>query len=190
MTTPFRVRFLRAAVVPAAALAFLASPGAAQQPALIADLLRDIGEVEQKLVGLANAMPADKYDWRPGEGVRSVGEVFKHVAADNYLLATAVGAVPPSPTGIKAEDYGTVQAYEARKADREAIIAALEASFAHVKEAIAGTSAEKLAEKVRIFGMELTVQQLWILETTHLHEHLGQSIAYARSNGVAPPWSR
>jgi len=35
-----------------------------------------------------------------------------------------------------------------------------------------------------------TRRAMWIGATTHLHEHLGQLIAYARSNGVVPPWSR
>lgn len=167
-----------------------ATAARAQDSGLIADLLRDIGEVEQKLVGLARAMPADRYEWRPREGVRSVGGVFMHVAADNYLLATGVGAVPPAATGIRGEDYATVQAYENRKLDRDAIIAELEASFAHVKKAMTGPAGAELSKKVRLFGQDMTVQQLWILEATHLHEHLGQSIAYARSNGVTPPWSR
>jgi uncharacterized damage-inducible protein DinB len=190
MSVRFRLRLPCALAFAAAVTAVLPAPAAAQQPTIVADLLRDIGEVEQKLVALAKAMPADRYGWRPGEGVRSMGEVFQHVAADNYLLAAGAGTAPPSSTGIKAEDYGTVQAYETRKLDRAAVIAELEASFAHVKKAIEATTAARLAEKVRLFGMDFTVQQLWIMETTHLHEHLGQSIAYARSNGVVPPWSR
>lgn len=136
-----RSLFRWAFVVSALAAAFTASAAAQQPGGLIGDLLRDIAEVEEKLVGLARAIPADKYGWRPGEGVRSVGEVFMHVAADNYVLPAGLGVAPAASTGIKAEDYNTVQ-------------------------------------------------RMWILATTHLHEHLGQSIAYARSNGIVPPWSR
>ncbi|MGD8277668.1 MAG: DinB family protein [Gemmatimonadota bacterium] len=179
----------RPAAVAAASLALLASTAAAQS-ATMADLLRDVGQVEQKLVGLARAMPADKYDWRPGEGVRSVGEVFQHVAADNYLLSAGAGMAAPAATGIRAEDYNTAVAYENRELGRDAIIAELEASFAHVRKAMMATTDSRLKESVSLFGGQMTVQALWVMEVGHIHEHLGQSIAYARSNGVVPPWSR
>jgi hypothetical protein len=43
--------------------------------------------------------------------------------------------------------------------------------------------------ELSVFGSSMTGLDLWVLTTTHLHEHLGQLIAYARSNGVVPPWS-
>jgi len=182
-------------------------PAAAQQPAssgtaanaanagtaaatLTADLLTDIGQAEQKFVALARAIPADKFDWRPGQGVRSIGEVLRHVAADNYLLPAVLGHAADPSTGIKGDDYKTAQAYERRQLDRDATIAELEKSFAHLKRAVSGTPAAKLGDRVSMFGQPFTVQQAWIMTATHLHEHLGQLIAYARSNGVAPPWSQ
>ncbi|HEX9754380.1 MAG TPA: DinB family protein [Gemmatimonadales bacterium] len=172
-------------------LALMAGPGVAQQPAgLMADLLRDVSQVQEKLVGLANAMPEANYGWRPGQGVRSVGEVFQHVAADNYLIPALLGTAPPASTGIKADNYKTVQDYETRKADRATIIADLEKSFAHLKKTMGETPAAKLGDEASFFGQKMTLQQAWILATTHLHEHLGQAIAYARSNGIVPPWSR
>ena len=189
MIPTLRTFVVRPAGVAAASLVLLASAAAAQT-GVMADMLQDVGQVEQKLVGLARAMPADKYDWRPGEGVRSVGEVFQHVASDNYLLAAGAGTAAPTATGIKAEDYNTAVAYEGRKLGRDAIIAELEASFAHLKKAMAASPDSRLGEKVSLFGGSMTIQQLWLLEVTHIHEHLGQSIAYARANGVVPPWSR
>jgi uncharacterized damage-inducible protein DinB len=174
----------------AAALAVVSSlPATAQQASLAGDLLTDLKEVEEKLVGLARAIPADKYGWRPAEGVRSFAEVMMHVAADNYLMPAGVGAAPPATTGIKAADYKTVQAYESRKATRDEIIADLQVSFAHLRKALEGTTSARLGESVTFFGQQMTVQRLWVLTVTHLHEHLGQGIAYARSNGVKPPWS-
>jgi len=172
-------------------LGTVATLGVAQeQNVVMADLVRDVSQVEEKLLGLARAMSAEQYSWRPGDGVRSVGEVFQHVAADNYLLPTFVAAAPPAATGIKRDDYATVRAYEAREADRATIISDLEASFVHLKKAMSETPAAKMGDSVSLFGREVTTQQMWVLATTHLHEHLGQSIAYARSNGVTPPWSR
>jgi len=163
---------------------------AQEQGTVMTDLVRDVSQVEEKLLGLARAMSAEQYSWRPGEGVRSVGEVFQHVAADNYLLPALVGTAPPAATGIKSDDYATVRAYETREADRATIIADLEASFAHLKEAMSETPSTTLGDTISLFGREVTTQPMWVLTTTHLHEHLGQSIAYARTNGVTPPWSR
>lgn len=162
----------------------------AQQDKLVADLLADVSDVEQKLVGLAKKMPADKFDWRPGTGVRSFSEVVMHVAADNYFIPAMVGVPADAATGIKGEDYKSAVAYEQRKLARDAAIAEMEKSFAHLKKALQNTATAKLSESVSMFGQTSTVQKTWILAATHLHEHLGQAIAYARSNNVVPPWSQ
>ncbi len=179
----------------ATACAQEAAPEAAQatSPAgvsVMGDLVAAIAEVEEKLVGLSRAIPAEQFGWRPAEGVRSVGEVVMHVAADNYLLPAGAGVAPPAATGINAEDYATVQAYERNVPEKDAAIAAMEASFAHLESAMSGSPDARLGETISIFGQSMTVQKLWVLTTTHLHEHLGQLIAYARSNGVVPPWSQ
>jgi hypothetical protein len=182
----------------AAALVLLASaPVAAQmqhdqqmQPPLVADLLRDVGDVKSKLVSLAEAMPESTYDWRPMDGVRSMAEVYKHVVSDNYLLAAVAGHPAPESTGIMGDDYGTALAYEARSMSKAEIVAAVKASFDHLEMALGAASMEDLMGNVKVFGQDMTGRGLWILTVTHLHEHLGQSIAYARSNRIAPPWSR
>lgn len=164
---------------------------ASSQPAtVVADLLTDVTQLEKKMVDLAKKMPADKFDWRPGAGVRSFGEVVLHVAADNYLIPAAIGVAADPATGIKGDDYKTALAYEQRKLSREAAIAEMEKSFAHLKKAMQATTPDRLNQKVQMFGQSFTMQQTWILATTHLHEHLGQVIAYARSNSVVPPWSQ
>ena len=181
-----RIRFLSAA-----ATLLLAAPLHAQQPGtLVADLLTDIDQVRQKLTSLAQAIPADRWSWRPGQGVRSVGEVYLHVAADNYLLPTGLGTPAPGETGIKGDDYATVQAYEGKPLSKEAIIAEMERSFAHLRRAMEATSVGPMSGTVSMFGQSFSRQGFLILTTTHLHEHLGQLIAYARSLGVVPPWSQ
>lgn len=162
----------------------------AQTASVVTDLMKDVDGVHQKLVALAKAMPADKYSWRPGAGVRSVGEVFLHVASDNYLLPAMVGSAPPASTGIDAKNFKTLEAYETRAVSREQTVADLDASFAHLKAAMTKTTGAMLATPVDMFGQKSTQQGLWILTTTHLHEHLGQAIAYARMNGITPPWSK
>lgn len=181
---------VRRAALLLAALLGLHAPAAAQEPALVTDLLRDVAQVEAKLVGLAEAIPESAYDWRPAEGVRSVAELLKHVAADNWLIGGIPGTPPPAASGIDPADYRTAGAYEARDLDKAAILADLRASFDFFEGVVRATSAEDLPATSQVFGSPMTRQQLWLLAVTHLHEHLGQGIAYARSNGVVPPWSR
>jgi uncharacterized damage-inducible protein DinB len=173
----------------AAALLLVTAASAGAQSSVVTDLIKDITDLEGKLTALAKAMPEAAWAWRPSAGTRTTAEVFQHVAADNYLLPTAMGAAPPAATAIKGDDYKTVQAYETRKATRDEVMADLTRSFAHLKQAMQQTTAAQLTASVKMFGQTFTGQQLWILTATHLHEHLGQMIAYARSNNVKPPWS-
>jgi uncharacterized damage-inducible protein DinB len=183
---------VRFAVLNCALVLACAAPAIAQTApgSITADLLSDVTEAQRKFVDLAKAIPAEKYDWRPGAGVRSVGEVLRHVASDNYLIPAALGFKADASTGIKGEDYKTAQAFEAKKSTKEQTIADLEQSFTHLKESMRATPASKLGDPVKMFGQPFTMQRAWVLGTTHLHEHLGQLIAYARSNNVKPPWSQ
>ena len=198
------VRVLLAAALATAPLASAAaqqtttspSPSAPQPSSvtvtsgITADILMDVMQVERKMLALARAIPADKYDWRPAAGVRSVNEVLMHVGSENYMLPAAMGFAADPSTGIRGEDYKTAGAYEQRKMPRDSAIAQLERSFAHLNRSIMATPTSRLGEKVSMFGQTFTVQQMWLITATHLHEHLGQLIAYARSNSVTPPWSQ
>ena len=171
-------------------LALSASSASAQtREGLIGDLLKDINDVETKVMGLAKAMPEPAWMWRPGEGVRSTGEVFLHIAADNYFLPALLGVAAPPETGITKE-YKTAVAFEKKSMGRDAVVAELQKSFAFLKKAMTDTPDAKLDAAVDMFGRKSTTRGVWISTTTHLHEHLGQLIAYARSNKVVPPWSK
>jgi uncharacterized damage-inducible protein DinB len=178
------------AVVIAPAAAHSQETPDATRPAAMSALLRDVASVEEKLLALGDAIPEDKYGWRPADGVRSVGEVMMHVAADNWFLPTAAGVAAPDATGILAGDYPSVQAYEARTMSKAEAVQTLRESFAHLRAAMEQADDAFLAQKVTLFGSEMTGVDLWVATTTHLHEHLGQMIAYARSNDIVPPWSR
>ena len=115
-------------------------------------LVKDIKEVEEKLVGLAKAMPEASWNWRPGTGVRSVGEVYQHIATDNYLLPAMLGTPAPEATGIVGTDYKTVQAYETRKIDRAAVLADLEVSFAFLRKAMEAQPARRSTKEITVFG--------------------------------------
>jgi len=144
--------------------------------------LADIKDSESKFVDLAKAIPADKYTWRPGEGVRSVSEVFLHIASANYGLPTMLGAAP-------AEGFNR-QGFEKSTTEKDKVIEQLNKSFAYLESAVDKTSDAELNKRMKLFGgKEGTGGDILFLIITDLHEHLGQMIAYARMNSVVPPWS-
>ena len=144
-----------------------------------AEFLRDLDEVQKKIVGLAAAVPAKKYEWRPSTGVRSISEVYMHIAGGNYLLASFVGTKAPS------YDTRTLE----QITDKERVLAELKKSFDHLRNAALMAKDADLDKPIKMFGADTTVRGGFLNALTHLHEHLGQSIAYARMNGVVPPWS-
>jgi uncharacterized damage-inducible protein DinB len=156
---------------------------------VVTDLMGDVAQVQKKLLDLAHAFPAAKYDWRPGPGVRSVREVFLHLTSDNYLMPAALGAPVDSATGLKAGDFATAGAFEKKMLAPDAVIAEMQKSFDHINAAMKAATPAKMTESVSLFGQTFTGQGVWILTTTHMHEHLGQLIAYARMNGIVPPWN-
>lgn len=186
-----RIRKSLSMIAAGAALASLtaAAPNGQERQGLMGDLLKDVGQVEKKLLDLARAMPPSAWEWRPGPGVRSTGSVFLHIAADNYFLPVLLGTAAPAETGI-TKDYETAAAFEKKPMGRDAAIAELEKSFTFLKKAMADMPDAKLDAPLEVFGQKNTNRGLWIATTTHLHEHLGQLIAYARSNNVTPPWSK
>jgi len=139
-----------------------------------------LDEVQKKIMDLAAAIPAEKYSWRPGEGVRSIGEVYMHIAGGNYFLATFLGVQPPADMPKDIEKI----------TDKQKVLAELQKSFDHL-HAIAKTMTPADLEKpVTMFGNQTTERGVYSTMLNHLHEHLGQSIAYARMNGIVPPWSK
>jgi uncharacterized damage-inducible protein DinB len=166
----------------------VAAPLQAQGPYIVA-LHTDLFQVQQKLIGLANTIPEAAYGWRPAPGVRSIGEVFLHVASENYQIPVFMGADAPAETGITA-DFATVDKWLAKPRTKAQVVADLEASFKHAHSALHVITDDNLNEKIKMFGQEFTRANAAMLFVTHIHEHLGQMIAYARSNNIVPPWSK
>ena len=158
-----------------------AMASAAPESGFRAEFLEGIAYYEQRYTRLAEAMPAEKYTWRPAEGVRSVGEVFTHITAANYGIARALGT--GLPTGFDPK------AITALSADKPKVLEALRDSFAHFRGAIIALSEADADKPQRMFNRSTTLRGSFIAITGHFGEHLGQSIAYARVNGVVPPWS-
>jgi uncharacterized damage-inducible protein DinB len=137
----------------------------------------DAGTLSKKFTGLAHVM-AGKYDWKPGQGVRSVGDVFNLIVEENGLLADALtGKTNTGAEPAPITDPGIMQD-------------ALEASYANLQKVITGLSDNDLQTHTKLFGRDMTKQAALLLIIEDQHEHLGQLIAYARSNGIVPPWSK
>lgn len=146
---------------------------------LRAELDAEFADVEKKLVSLAEAVPQEKFGWRPAEVVRSVSEVYMHVASGNYFIPSFAGAQRPADA-VNRDMEKTVT-------DKAKVVEALKKSFAHARKSLAETS--DFDKMVKMFGRDKSARSVYLLLLNHAHEHLGQSIAYARSNGIAPPWS-
>jgi len=154
---------------------------AAPPAGLKGEVLTWFKDAESKLIDLAEVTPESTYAWRPGTDVRSTGEVFMHVASANYGIPGLWGVKPP-----EGYDMATFEKSKTRKAD---IVATLKASFAHMEKAWTSTSDADLEKPIDLFGTKTTMRGGYLLLLSHCHEHLGQSIAYARMNRIVPPWT-
>jgi uncharacterized damage-inducible protein DinB len=161
----------------ALAVALMAPLAQAQSVGVQPAFAKDAGTLSDKFTGLARVMQG-KYDWKPGQGVRSVGDVFNLIVTENRMLAGVLSGTPS--TGAKPAPI----------TDPEKMQEALKASYIDLQKAITGLSDSDLQAPVKLFGRDMTKQGALMLIIEDQHEHLGQSIAYARSNGVVPPWSK
>jgi uncharacterized damage-inducible protein DinB len=143
--------------------------------------LQDLQIMQNQFADLAGAIPAEKFIWRPGEGVRSFSEVFLHVASLNFSLAPNFGAAPFP--GFTQKDY------EKSTTDKARIIAQMNQSFDYVRTALRGRSNQELQTIVKQFGPDASEGDVVYLIVADAHEHLGQAVAYARMNGIIPPWT-
>jgi uncharacterized damage-inducible protein DinB len=140
------------------------------------------GHVSKQLIALAQATPAEKFAWRPAPGIRSVSEVYMHIAIANFYLLSVTG--PKMPAGLTSDDQEkTVTA----KAD---VIGWLTRSLDAVKTAHAVVKPNDLLRKVKVNGVNATVDGMYLRIIVHANEHMGQLVAYARMSGVVPPWAK
>jgi uncharacterized damage-inducible protein DinB len=162
-----------------------ASPDAADTTAPSYDMkaqsLADLAAVQKKFVDLANALPADKLTWRPAADARSYAEVFLHVSAERYGILGLMGAETPAGVDRKALEKSTT--------DRAQIVAELNKSWEFAQKAINGMSNADFAKLLPKLGPQANAGDVVYILVADAHEHLGQAVAYARENGVVPPWT-
>jgi uncharacterized damage-inducible protein DinB len=146
-----------------------------------AEVMAEVMVQEDKLTRLAEAIPAEKYTWRPSNDTRSFAEVFLHISAANYNLYKLVGTPPPASVDVKNLEKSTT--------DKAKVTATLKDSFAHAKQAIKSMPDADLDKSMDWFGGKNTERGVLLFIVRHTAEHLGQSIAYARFVGIIPPWT-
>ncbi len=171
-----------------------------QAPAGKKEYLGELAYAVQQVNQLAEAEPEAKYSWRPSAAVRSMSEVYVHIAAGNFLLLGLIGEKPPAdlypadlPTSARDRGIamGTINLrLEKKIAGKAEVTALLKRSFDAVKASYEHASAADLDKPVDFFGTPSTVRGIYLRILVHINEHMGQSVAYARMNGIVPPWSR
>lgn len=179
-----RILYLLALLAPATTLLAQVNPYKVGTPGVTgyrSEVLAEVMIQEDKFSRLADAIPAEKYTWRPSPDTRSFAEVFLHVSAANYNLYKLVGT--PSPDGLD------IKGLEKSATDKAKVVATLKDSFAHARQAITAMPDANLEKSLDWFGGKNTQRGILLFITRHTAEHLGQSIAYARMIGVVPPWT-
>lgn len=135
-----------------------------------------------KVIALAEAMPQERYDWRPHKDAMPVAQVYAHIARYNYYY-------PASSMGVASPSNVSLDTLEVMR-DKAQIVELLRQSADHVRRTISAMPAEQLETSTRLYGRTVPQWAVLLQLVAHMNEHLGQSIAYARSNDVIPPWSR
>ena len=161
------------------------TPDATQDAAAadLASFMADLEAMEEKFIGLAEAFPEDTYTWRPMDGVRSVSEVLMLIAREGYGFApTAFGGT----AAMSREEMGELNAIT----DKAEVIEHLTNGFAYAKMELEAIDPATLVGTREVFGQERTTPDLVLFVAGDMHEHLGQLIAYARTNQIVPPWSQ
>jgi len=159
----------------------------APQLSAAADLLLPFSELEEHVMALAKAIPEEKYAWRPGPGVRSIKEVLLHIALGNQLMLNIANNVPVDALKKQIDENAKG---EAEAVSKDQVLKMLAESFASVRSALQEARAAALNRSVDFFGTATTRRGVLASIDTHIAEHEGQLIAYARVNGIRPPWSQ
>ena len=154
------------------------------------DYVADLERVSEKLVSLAEAIPAEQYSWRPNDEVRPTSGIFMHVAGVNFLVPVGLGAEAAEGMELGENPFALLGKLEAEVTAKDDVIGKLKSSIEYAKGAVREVAATGLSEQSELFGFAASKRAYLLIVLTHSHEHLGQAIAYARSMGVTPPWSQ
>ena len=167
----------------AAALSIAATAARAQDTpsGFRGEFLHQFDQSMAKVIALAEAVPAESYARRAVPEVRPLAWSFAHIARFNYEYPARAMRIAPPP-GI---DPDTLE----RVAEKTRVVTLLRSSAEHVRRAIGRMPEPRLGEPTTLYGRQVSQWAVLLQLLVHLNDHLGQSIAYARANGVVPPWS-
>jgi len=161
------------------------------------EFLWELEIAERQLMAMAEAIPAETYDWRPDRDARSISEVFVHVAAGNFMLLEVVGTPAPADlyAQIPAQGQERFLGLIRRNDELEKSVRAkaavkdlLNRSLQAVTKSFTQADDAELDRRRHFFSEQTTVRRVYLRLLTHAHEHMGQMIAYMRINGMRPPW--
>ena len=146
------------------------------------ELLGHFERSSRKISELARVMPAEKFSWAPAEGVMEVGEVYMHIARYNFMyLDENLGIAPPN-----GFDYADIESLR----DKEKVREIHDMSVRHVLDQVGALTWADLEGATQLYGRTVPAWSVLVQLVSHMNEHVGQSVAYARMNGIVPPWSR
>lgn len=158
------------------------------------EFLWELDIAERQMTALLEAIPAEKFEWRPEEKARSISEIFVHVAAGNFMLLDALGVIPPDDLYREIPPQGDQRVWalihrndELEKNTREK--AAVTDVFTRSLQSVRRSFCEAdLDRRLHFFGEQTTVRRVYLRLLAHLDEHMGQMTAYTRINGLPAPW--
>ena len=162
-----------------AILAAAAQPLAAQssiQSSVAEELRRQWAASRRQMVAIAEAMPADKYGYKPTPEVRSFGEILNHVAGEGRMEMEAVGGAQP----------GAPERYDSLR-DRAEIVRALSEYFDYGTTVLAGVTDQQALEMVTLRESQTPRWVVVVGAIGHNKEHFGNLVTYLRLNGITPP---
>ncbi len=180
----------RGAIPPKAELIFdveLLKTTPAPPAAAAADILFSLSSLESEIMQLAKAVPEEKYSWRPGPAVRTFQQVLLHIAYGNHLILNISEGAEQDAIQKILDENSKIEQWPISK---EKTIAALTDTFAEIHKNLDEIRAQQLTRDMEFFGQKTTRRGILVWLDTHMGEHLGQAIAYARMNGITPPWSK
>ena len=173
----------------AGALFVLPTAGAAQGGGTQAwqdQTVADLEQMRDKFLSLAEAFPEDLWDWAPMEGTRSVRDVMVLIVAEGYVFPGMWGAAPPSRG---ASNFGA-EIGRVTPMSKANVIGEMGIAFSYMIEAMRSLTPAQQRADAQWFNQATNGVGIVGFSVVDMHEHLGQSIAYARMNQIVPPWSR
>ena len=154
-----------------------------------------LSTMEKEMIPLAEAMPADKFDFAPGpdlfkagattsyKGVRTFGQTIAHIAQANFMLSVFVQGIAKPDDAMMAK-IGAIGKMT-QKAD---LVQALKDSFAASHKAVATLTPENAWEHAGRNPHNTRAEQA-LYTVAHARDHYGQLVEYVRMNGIVPPAS-